>query len=530
MPPKCSICGREDEFSRESEKCIFHCAKTAENGWYQQNGEKKKWNKKLVKEFWTQIRTKKMAKKDYNFSRFIFPEFEDIFYIVKKSVSKTIQLSDGRKKTIIIYRTNEAVNFWDSGNELGFSGGANFSEANFSGEADFSRTEFSEKANFIGAKFSEKVEFIDSNFFGEVSFLKANFFGETYFFSANFFERTYFLYTKFSGEVYFGNANFSGEAYFRYASFSNTHATLFEKTKFQGFQENQQKILPALLRNIDFPESVKFRQTDLSRVSFLDSNLEKAHFENCSWGYLKPSAQQVNQGEILKFQKSASRNILWNEWVKEEDDDECVKEKDDDECVKEKDFAKIEILNRQLKKNFEEKKDYETAGDFHLGEMAMRRQKFRQERKEIVKDRVSSFERQLTKIWNSKIFKFIIFCLSRLIGFCLSIWSWLFFNTPKRFLLFWYWLFSDYGERPGRVFCWFALIFVFAGVYFWSPDFDNFGSSLEFAFKSFVPLLIKNAEIENFSACVRIIFYFEVLLSTILWFLLLLAIRRKFRR
>ena len=466
----CDICGKKDKFSQESEKCIFHCAKTAKNGWYEQNGEKKIWNEEFVQDFWDKIRTEKMAKPDYDFSRFIFPEFEDITSNLKESGSKTIKLSDGREKTIIIYRIYKSGNFWKPSIAFLFNSEMNFGYAKFLGEANFRDIEFRGKTNFRATEFFEKANFMNA---------------------------------KFSEEVDFWCTNFSEEADFSHANFSHTYVTLFEETKFQSFQEGKQKIPSAFFRNIDFPETVKFRQTDLSRVSFLDSNLEKARFDYCSWGYLKPSVDEHGNPE---FQKYESRNILWDEWVKEE----------------KKDFAKVENLNRQLKKNFEEKKDYETAGDFHLGEMAMRRQKFRQEREK----KIEATNKKVS--WLKNLFFLLKMQLIRISDS--RIWNWLFFNNAKLFLLFWYWLFSDYGERPGRVFCWlFILIFVFTGLYFFTTDF-NLGNSFELAFQSFVPLFTGRVEIENFSGYTKAIFYFEVLLSTILWFLLLLAIRRKFRR
>jgi hypothetical protein len=80
----------------------------------------------------------------------------------------------------------------------------------------------------------------------------------------------------------------------------------------------------------------------------------------------------------------------------------------------------VERLYRQLKSNYEEKKDYKRVGDFHYGEMEMHR---------------------LGSFWR------------------------------RRFPLSWYnlyWALNGYGERPLRAFIWFGVfLLAFTGALYW---------------------------------------------------------------
>ncbi len=86
--------------------------------------------------------------------------------------------------------------------------------------------------------------------------------------------------------VDFGCANFSCENRF-----------LFDEIKFKKtIQIND--CYPIQFQNIMFPETVIFRHSNLSKVSFIDSNLEKVRFDECYWD---------------DFKKLEGRNILWDE-------------------------------------------------------------------------------------------------------------------------------------------------------------------------------------------------------------------------
>lgn len=88
-------------------------------------------------------------------------------------------------------------------------------------------------------------------------------------------------------------------------------------------------------------------------------------------------------------------------------------------------YSHVEALYRQFKKNLEEERDWEDAGEFHYGEMECKR-------------------RGLTGKT-----------------------EWRTFLRQNFGLLAWYRYFSGYGERPLRALCWFVFyILFFAGLYY----------------------------------------------------------------
>jgi hypothetical protein len=98
-------------------------------------------------------------------------------------------------------------------------------------------------------------------------------------------------------------------------------------------------------------------------------------------------------------------------------------------------WSQIERLYRELKQNYEDRRDYERAGDFHYGEKEMRRQNP---------------------------------------------------ETPRglRFFLTLYWLFSGYGERYLRPLFWAGLLFVLStiGYIWWGLRLEDGSSSLAWTY------------------------------------------------
>ncbi|MCL6642568.1 MAG: pentapeptide repeat-containing protein, partial [Candidatus Bipolaricaulota bacterium] len=168
--------------------------------------------------------------------------------------------------------------------ESPFFGNADFTEVTFSGDADFGQVQF----------------------FGEVEFEKTEFFKK-----ANFYRTTFLKLT-----------------YFRYVQTSKTSEIQFREVRLPN------------------PELVKFHRIDLSRWSFLDTDLRRIDFDDVTWGTIRR----------LWSRRTAIFDELGvsNKKVKE-------------------DLAKVERLYRHLKQNFESQRDYGRAGEFHYGEMEMKR-------------------------------------------------------------------------------------------------------------------------------------------------------------
>jgi uncharacterized protein YjbI with pentapeptide repeats len=244
-------------------------------------------------------------------------------------------------------------------------GGANFYRAEFSGEGlvRFVRTQFSGEAgvNFCNAQFSAKgwVNFARAQFSGEglVSFSGAKFSGEgvVNFFKAEFSgeQRATFGFAQFSGEgeTRFEETQFlgGGGVDFRYAQFFGERKIVFENTIFkEGCPINFSRV------KIKNPQNLRFVDVDnLGGFSFLYTDVENIVFKNVS--FLNTKGRFFNREFI--------GDEVWNDVATEED-------KVDFDSTH---FHQVEILYRQLKRNFEEQRDYERAGDFHYGEMEMKR-------------------------------------------------------------------------------------------------------------------------------------------------------------
>lgn len=248
-----------------------------------------------------------------------------------------------------------------------------FNETTFCGKVDFSGAKFLKGADFYGTKFSAETSFDKTVFEGfKTNFREAKFEGDIYFFDTQFrSEEVSFTDTEFSKRVEFNNPYFYGRAYFI--------RTEFKERCWFGYGESS-----AIQQPI-------FQATNLSKCSFLDFNINKFDFRYCEFAKRPRRA--------LWFDLGPRENVLRDEL-------DC-----DDGITK--DYEPVRRLYLELKRNFEDKKDWNTAGDFHYGEMECRRK-------------------------------------GRLGG-------WL-----DRFLVNAYYLASGYGERPWRAFIVLALLVLVA--------------------------------------------------------------------
>jgi len=94
---------------------------------------------------------------------------------------------------------------------------------------------------------------------------------------------------------------------------------------------------------IDPLDKLSFRDADLQKCIFLDTDLRKVEITGSIWPLIEIRFGVYD--EIAPLQPKAERQ-----------------------------FSRIERLYRELKQNYEDRRDYERAGDFHYGEKEMRRQ------------------------------------------------------------------------------------------------------------------------------------------------------------
>jgi uncharacterized protein YjbI with pentapeptide repeats len=203
--------------------------------------------------------------------------------------------------------------------ETAIRGQAVFFGATFERGASFSRVLIEGGADFSGTTFQGWVSFLHGTFQGAASFDFARVQGNATFWGVTFHHETSFYAATFQGE-----AEFAGSADNRV--FSAKAAADFRLARFTD------------------PAKAVFHHVYLGMTRFLGADVRRVDFTKVEWAT-----------------RSDGRPAVWDELRSEEDGEE-------------KDYALIAKLYRQLKYNYEEEqRDPIRAGDFHFGEMEMRR-------------------------------------------------------------------------------------------------------------------------------------------------------------
>jgi len=263
-----------------------------------------------------------------------------------------------------------------------FKGDALFVGTVFGGETVLTSTEFHAAADFVNARFGDKVDLGVAKFHGEVFFRQVTFQCDADFGGVTFSKTACFEGARFEGEAGLSSAKFLGGAEFWGAAFQGAadfrDATFqreadFQDATFQGEADFARARFEREVRfggegndrvftseaDVDFryarfgqPENVVFQHVSLGRARFLDTDVRHVDFTDVEWArrpFWRP-----------RWVKPRGRFAVWDELEPEE-------------AEADKDHALIGKLYRQLKHNYEEQRDPITAGDFHFGEMHMRR-------------------------------------------------------------------------------------------------------------------------------------------------------------
>lgn len=160
---------------------------------------------------------------------------------------------------------------------------------------------------------------------------------------ATFTKKAFFAGAKFLGGADFQDTSFKGETVdFRFSSFEGR--TLFIPARkgdeivpiFSGLEVDFRQVVIAPL------DGLIFRDADLQKCRFEDTDLRKVEMTGVLWP--QTSGRFGVYDEIAPLEGGVVRP-----------------------------WARIERLYRELKQNYEDRRDYERAGDFHYGEKEMRR-------------------------------------------------------------------------------------------------------------------------------------------------------------
>ena len=251
-----------------------------------------------------------------------------------------------------------------------FAHNAIFRGASFMQNADFSRVTVAHNAHFNNASFTQEGDFRTASFNGDADFFKTNFTRKAEFSSATFMQESNFYQATFTD-----NADFAWATFKEYVGFSKTsfvqiadftgakflEATEFRETEFRGHDKDNrssaQEFLPGpifSLAEFSQPEAVTFYKTYLGQALFHNCDVSKLNFSSVEW----------------RRRRGSRKRVVFEEEVDLTSAKDLRPAKDGPD---ERDYGLIAELYQQLKKNYDERKDYWTAGDFHYGELEMKR-------------------------------------------------------------------------------------------------------------------------------------------------------------
>jgi uncharacterized protein YjbI with pentapeptide repeats len=246
-----------------------------------------------------------------------------------------------------------------------FLGDTEFCKSTFEKEATFSSVVFEGRASFSGARFCENGSFLEAKFSEGADFSYAEFGGMMIFIGARFGHESSFVSATFGAEADLSGAHFGGRVRFWRTAFKRV--ILFRNTQFEGpvefwntqFASEDPDKSSAIFALCRFPTSAPtvFYRTDLSQALFHNCDISFVTFSSVRW----------------RQRRTNGKRFLFEEEVNLEDKLAAC-----DLCVpsfgrQQRNYQLIAETYQQLKKNYDERKDYWTAGDFHYGEMEMKR-------------------------------------------------------------------------------------------------------------------------------------------------------------
>jgi hypothetical protein len=219
---------------------------------------------------------------------------------------------------------------------------ADFNVTTFAGKTYFNKAIFKEEANFFRATFKEEANFFRTTFTGEAKFEAANFTSGVDFRETTFAARAAFHETTFSGRAHFLDTTFAAGADFRGAQFRG-------RTLFTGPQAAETHQFDFRDLVIESPDSLCFRHMDFRTCRFLNTDLRKIELTGVRW--------PENPG---RWRKKGTRHAVYDEIFCKQQEQPLP-------------WDELERLYRELKQNYDDRRNYPRAGDFHYGEKEMQR-------------------------------------------------------------------------------------------------------------------------------------------------------------
>ena len=235
------------------------------------------------------------------------------------------------------------------------------------GNVNFNKARFKSLADFTNSKFKVTSSFISTRFLGDAVFIRAKFCkcAEVNFSFTTFSKDCDFIETRSRSKIRFYRCVFTEEAVFRNAVFQGPTEFYDCEFRHQGTfgnvsaRQSKEKRLRIRFANMDL-EQVAFRSADLREVSFWHcSKLDRAELSACRWNNAFGRQRVLYDELTLRGCK-----LKWGSWG----DSGAVSDEHGFE-----DWERAEITYRDLRRNFEGRRDFAGASEFYVGEMEMRR-------------------------------------------------------------------------------------------------------------------------------------------------------------
>lgn len=254
-------------------------------------------------------------------------------------------------------------------------------------------------------------------------------------------------------------------------------------------------------RNIDFGQmlSARFLRVNLQKADFLDSDIETVSFKNVIW--------PTKDGHKIicdEFRVSSGAQL-----------------------------RELETIYTQLKRNYEDHRNYPAASDWHYREMEARRRRIGENNKYLaaIDIRITA----IAQILRQK--PFITRCASKSIYLIDNSWWWLRRNIIS--FVPWYKYLSNYGENYRRPFVLLFLTTILAGVGYSLIGIQIANGTSEQTIHDFLPALILSSgnmvfvksQLYTIQGNIgELINILQKIFLTLFGSLFLLALRRRFRR
>ena len=239
-------------------------------------------------------------------------------------------------------------------------------------QLDFSRREFQAICRFDGAIFTRNANFFKAIFTKDTGFTGAIFTQYAYFWNAaftqaaNFLRATFTLDANFSDAIFTLDANFFAAIFIQAASFVDTtiHGTAdwrkckflnqaeFRQTKFEPLVEGRPSAAFALA-SFSKPGEIVFDNVDLSRVLFHNCDVSQVLFTSS----VRWAKREGNRG-LAVFEETIPLDQQYAKGLHRDG---------------QRAYQAVAQIFQQLKKNYDSRLDYWTANEIHFGEMEMMR-------------------------------------------------------------------------------------------------------------------------------------------------------------